>query len=170
MEKTLEIINKMKKEGLYSSYAIGGGIAALFYIEPITTFDLDIFIILPGSTKKIISLEPIYSWLKRQGYKPDKEQVQIEGIPVQFIPAYNDLIKDAVVNATLKKYGNVSTQVLLPEYLVAIMLQTFRPKDKERLIVFLDKYEVSQGLLGSILSKHNLTHAYNKFLGRYYDK
>ena len=94
MEKTLEIINKMKKEGLFSSYAIGGGIAALFYIEPITTFDLDIFIILPEGTKKIISLAPIYSWLKQQGYKPDNEQVMIEGIPVQLIPTYNDLIKE----------------------------------------------------------------------------
>jgi hypothetical protein len=170
MEQTLEIINKMKKEGLFSSYAIGGGIAALFYIEPITTFDLDIFIILTEDTKKIISLAPIYSWLKQQGYKPEKEQVMIEGIPVQLIPTYNDLIKDGVLNASKRKYGKVTTMVLLPEYLIAIMLQTMRPKDIERLIAIFDNYKVSQELLDSILSKHNLTTVYKKFMGRYYGK
>jgi len=49
MEQTLKIINLMQEEKLFATYAIGGGIAALFYIEPITTFDLDIFIILPES-------------------------------------------------------------------------------------------------------------------------
>lgn len=166
----MEIINKMQNEGLYSSYAIGGGIAALFYIEPITTFDLDIFIILPESTKKIISRAPIYSWLKQEGYKPDKEQVMIEGIPVQLIPTYNDLIKDGVLNASKRKYGKVTTRVLIPEYLIAIMLQTMRPKDKERLITIFDNYNVSQELLDSILSKHKLTTVYKKFMGRYYGK
>ena len=170
MEKALKIINKMQKEGLYSLYAIGGGIAALFYIEPITTFDLGIFIILPESTKKVVSLAPIYSWLRRQGYKPTKEQVLIEGVPVQFIPPYNDLIKESVLNAAQKKYGQVRTRVLLPEYLIAIMLQTLRPKDKERLIAFFDKYEVSQKLLDSILVKYHLTNSYKKFIVRYYGK
>ena len=32
MEKAIQVVNQMKSEGLFSSYAIGGGIAALFYI------------------------------------------------------------------------------------------------------------------------------------------
>ena len=45
MEKTIGIINGMREEKLFEQYAIGGGIAAVFYIEPVMTFDLDIFIL-----------------------------------------------------------------------------------------------------------------------------
>jgi hypothetical protein len=34
MRKTLEIINELKQKGFITDYAIGGGIATLFYIEP----------------------------------------------------------------------------------------------------------------------------------------
>lgn len=37
----------MTKDNYIKDYAIGGGIAAIYYIEPILTYDLDIFIILP---------------------------------------------------------------------------------------------------------------------------
>ena len=70
MEHTLNIIHLMQQEGLFTTYAIGGGIAALFYIEPITTFDLDIFVILPGSSERVISLSPLYAWLEKKGYRP----------------------------------------------------------------------------------------------------
>ena len=163
MEKTLKIINQMRKDGLFSHYAIGGGIAALFYIEPLTTFDLDIFIILPEQKSPLVSLTPIYKWLKKRGYKAEKEQITIEGIPVQFIPVYNDLIEDAVKDAAEKPYKKISTYVLKPEYLVAIMLQTFRPKDRERLVRFFEQAKISEKILKPILEKHKLVPVYNKF-------
>ncbi len=46
MKKTIEIINELKSKKLIDDYAIGGGIGALFYIEPFLTYDLDIFIII----------------------------------------------------------------------------------------------------------------------------
>ncbi len=42
MEKTLQIINQMQKENVFEKYMLGGGIAAIFYIEPVTTFDLPV--------------------------------------------------------------------------------------------------------------------------------
>ncbi len=65
MEKTLHLINKMQKEGLFQKYAIGGGIATLFYIEPVATFDLDIFIILSDETESLVSLSHLYQWLQK---------------------------------------------------------------------------------------------------------
>ena len=40
MKKTPKVINELKERGLIDDYAIGGGIAALFYIEPFLTYDL----------------------------------------------------------------------------------------------------------------------------------
>jgi len=171
MDKALKIINKMKKEGLFSTYAIGGGIAALFYIEPVTTFDLDIFIIMPDEqSKQLLSLSPVYTWLDKHGYKPQKEQVLIEGVPVQFIPVYNDLVKSAVIDSIDKKYGQTATRVLRPEYLIAIMLQAYRPKDRDRLLKFFEESDYSEERLHSILVKHNLKEAYNNFWRQYYGK
>lgn len=168
MEKTLKIINQMQEEGLFSTYAIGGGIAALFYIEPIATFDLDIFVIISEPSGDIVTLSSLYEWLEKRGYKPQNEQIVIEGVPVQFIPVYNDLVKDAVDEAVEHKYANTQTKVLKPEHLIVIMLQTFRPKDKDRLIRFLDESDISGELLDSILMKHGLKDTFDKFRSQYY--
>lgn len=169
MEKTLSVINSMHKQGLFQKYAIGGGIATLFYIEPVATFDLDIFIILPENKALLVSLSPLYEWLKDKGHKPVNEQVVVEGIPVQFIPVYNELVKEAVLNAVEKKYEKIRTFVLRQEYLVAIMLQTNRPKDRERVFKMLDECEISKELLDQILERHGLKNAYSDFRRKFYE-
>jgi len=163
MEKTLRIINQMQQEGIFQQYAIGGGIAAIFYIEPVVTFDLDVFVILPEQNDILLSLSPIYDWLHKKGYSDINEQILIEGIPVQFIPVYNELVREAVENAEKKEYNKVDTFVIKPEYLLVIMLQTNRPKDKERIIVMLEEAKLSVDLLERILVKYNLKNQFNKF-------
>ncbi|MBN1127407.1 MAG: hypothetical protein JXA71_00370 [Chitinispirillaceae bacterium] len=170
MEKALRVIASAQSEGLFSSYAIGGGIAALFYIEPVATFDLDVFIIPPETTGPITSLSPIYSWMEKRGYQPLNEQISIEGIAVQFIPVYNNLVKDGVLNAIDKKYGNADARVLRPEYLVAIMLQTFRPKDKDRIVKFLEQTNLDGILLDTLLQKYNLLQVFENFRKQYDDR
>jgi len=160
----------MHKEGLFKKYAIGGGIASLFYIEPIATFDLDIFVILPESEGALLSLSPLYDWLREKKYKLVKEHIIIEGIPVQFIPVYNDLVKEAVLKAVRKKYEGIGTFVLKPEYLMAIMLDTNRAKDRERIIKMLYEAEISSDLLKKILNAHGLIKAYNNFRKKFYEK
>lgn len=169
MEKVIHIIDRAREDGLFSAYAVGGGIAALFYIEPVATFDLDVFIIIPSeTTSSLVSLSPIYSWLEKHGYKPLKEQVIIEGIAVQFIPVFNDLVKDAVLNALDKKYGDTIVKVISPEYLVAIMVQTNRPKDKDRILKFLQQAGLDSCLLDSILQKYSLAPVFEKLKKDYY--
>jgi hypothetical protein len=170
MEKTLKIINQMQKEGVFKKYSIAGGIAAIFYIEPITTFDLDIFVILNDDKSDIISLSPIYQWIEKKGYQVQNEQIVMEGIPVQFIPVYNLLIHEAVENAVEKKYKGTTTYVLRAEYLFAIMLQTHRPKDVDRMIKFLDQVKMSDELIKKILIKYQLNDQFNSFMKKYYEK
>jgi len=159
----------MHKEGLFKKYAIGGGIASLFYIEPIATFDLDIFVILPESEEVLLSLSPLYDWLRERKYKLVKEHIVIEGIPVQFIPVYNELVKEAVLKAVRKKYESISTFVLKPEYLMAIMLDTNRAKDRERIIKMFDEAEISADLLKTISNAHGLIKAYNNFIKKFHE-
>lgn len=109
MEKTLKVFNELEKTGLIRRYVIGGGIAVLFYAEPILTYDLDVFCLLPvclppaagrpAERGGLITLSPIYEYLQKKGYSVQEEHIVIEGIPVRFIPAYNELVEEAVEKA-----------------------------------------------------------------------
>lgn len=158
MRKTLQIINQLEKEGVIERYALGGATALLFYAEPALTFDVDVFIFLPGdrNSSRLIDLGPIYKTLEAKGYSAKKEHIMIEGIPVQFIPVYNELVKEAVEQATLKDYQGVKVRVVKIEYLMAIMMDTNRPKDRERITQLLGQVKWDKKLLHKILKSHLL--------------
>ena len=159
MEKALKIIKELKEKKVLKDYSIGGGIAALYYIEPLLTYDLDIFFI--PIEDSIDVLAPIYKYLQEKGYKTKKEHVLIEGVPVQFIPVYNELVEEAVRCSVEVKYGRIKTKVLGLEYLVAVMLQTYRPKDRERLVRVFEEAKIDLKLLKKILKKYGL---YDKYV------
>jgi hypothetical protein len=50
MRRTLEVLNELEKESVFSRYAIGGAMAATFYTEPVLTFDLAVFVVLSRGT------------------------------------------------------------------------------------------------------------------------
>ena len=168
MEKTLKVLNGLERKALIERYAIGGGIAALFYAEPFLTYDMDVFVFLPTSKSKLVLLSPIYDYLKEKGYREDKEHVIIEGVPVQFIPAYNALVEEAVAKAKEVKYRRIKTRVLRPEHLLAIMLQTDRPKDRARMTPFLEETRMNQGELTKIIKRHKLNEKWDRFRKQVY--
>ena len=44
MEKVIQVLNRMQADGVIEKFAIGGGIAAIRYLEPYLTDDIDVFI------------------------------------------------------------------------------------------------------------------------------
>src|SRR5438093_11970504 len=112
MEKTLRVLNDLERAGVVSRYAIGGAMAATFYVEPVLTFHLDVFIVLPGTSGALLTLSPLYEALRAQGYREEKECVNIEGVPVQFLPAYNELEQEALAEGRELMYGPTATRVL----------------------------------------------------------
>lgn len=168
MEKTLKVLNELQRKGIVEKYAIGGGIAIIFYMEPVLTFDLDVFVFLPKTQGEIITVSPIYEFLRKKGYKTHQEHISIEGVPVQFIRAYNDLVEEAVKEARETKYKRTKTRVLRAEHLLAIMLQTNRPKDKARMTQLLEEAEIDMDYLAEILGRHGLRKKWDQFKRRFY--
>jgi len=156
MEGVLKILNEFEREGKVSRYAIGGAIAATFYIEPFVTFDLDVFVVLPQTQGVLLTLGPLYRALESKGCVAKGEYMNIEGTPVQFLPAHNPLIDEALEEASEVLYGETPTRVLRPEHLLAIMIQTGRPKDRQRFASFLEQVELDAGSLQAILERHRL--------------
>jgi hypothetical protein len=112
MEKTLRVINSLESEGVIGRYAIGGAVGLLFYTEPAVTYDLDIFCYLPY-TGTLIDLGPLYKRLAALGYQATPEEhVNIEGIPVQFLPPTTNLVQEALDNSVKKSFADVSTEEL----------------------------------------------------------
>ena len=161
MDKALRVIKDMARQGIIKAYAIGGGIAATYYIEPVLTYDLDIFFI-PAS-EGLDVLATIYEYARERGFSAEAEAILIEGFPVQFIPAYNDLVREAVENAATLKYRDVEARVVTAEYLAAIALQTGRAKDRERLVRLLEDAVIDRAVLGRILDFFGLTDKFKKF-------
>lgn len=85
---------------------------------------------------------------------------------MKFLPAYNDLVTEALSNKSEIELYGVKTFILKPEYLMAIMLQTNRPKDRERLLKFLKEAEYSKENFEDILERFNLKRLYSEFRKR----
>jgi len=170
MDKTLKVINQMKEDRVIRDYAIGGAIAVMFYTEPIVTVDLDIIFIPIDEEKSTLDpISPVYKYLEERGYEPYKEYIMIEGIPVQFIPVFNELVLEAVTKADEVKYEGVETKVLKPEYIIAIYIQLNRRKDREKIALLFEQEEIDEALLQDILRRHNLLEKYKKTRRWYYE-
>lgn len=163
MERALEVINNLEAEGIIGRYAIGGAMAAVFYTEPVATFDLDIFVAFTPTDSGLISLSPLYEALARRGYRESGECVEIEGVPVQFLPAYNDLVKEALARAVEIHYGDIPARVLRAEHLIAIALQTGRPKDRVRVAMLRAQAQLDMAVLDDILKRHGLTEKWQEW-------
>lgn len=157
MKETLKIINRMVKDGVIKEYAIGGAVAAIYYLEPFDTADLDIFIQVHAADDDLMPLAPIYDYLSKRGYQPKGESIYVEGLPVQFLPVFNPLTKEAVERAQTIKFARVAARVMRPEHLVAIMLDTGRPKDYLRINMFLEQGALNLRQLQAVLRRHGLT-------------
>jgi predicted nucleotidyltransferase len=135
----------MVTDKVIENYAIGGAIAAIFYIEPFATSDVDVFIPMPVSAGNLLSLSPIYEYLASLGYLPNKEHsesIDIENWPVQFLPAFDELINESLQNAKTFDVDGVRVKVMPPEHLVVIMLRTGRAKDLARVEMFIEQEKV----------------------------
>jgi len=156
VKRTLEVLNELEREGVFTRYAIGGAMAATFYTEPVLTFDLDVFVLLQSSATGLVSLAPIYDALRTRGYKEEQECILIEGVPVQFLPAYNALIEEALAQAREIDYEDVPARVVRAEHLIAICLQTGRAKDRARVAMLREQAHLDHELLADILNRHQL--------------
>ena len=133
--------------------------AIAFWSEPVSTFDVDVFVLLPPTSGPIVSLEPIYGWASKRGYTIQQEHIVMGGIPVQIIPAHNALAEDAVREAATLDMDGLDVQVIRPEYLIALYLEPSARTRKrlERVATLLEESDVDRPRLDALLKKYNLT-------------
>ena len=164
IQQVIATINQMCDAGVIDRYAIGGAVGATFYLEPVATLDVDIFISFqPVPGQLIISLQPIFSYLKGLGHRVEGEYVVIADWPVQFLPPANALVEEALDQAVKMVVDETPTHVFSAEHLAAVALQTGRAKDKARLLQFTEAGVLDEERFRVILMKHGLNQAWRKF-------
>jgi hypothetical protein len=167
-QAALKVINEMQGAGVIGKYAIGGAVAATFYIEPTATYDIDIFIPfekVPGSS--FVSLGHVFNYLQTLGYKTSGAHFLIAGWQVQFLPADDALYNEALLQAVETQVGVIKTWIMTAEHLMAIALKTGRGKDLIRLEQFVRHNVFNSDKLNQILTRHNLVEKWQQFNDKY---
>ena len=163
MELALKILNEMQAADLVKQHAIGGAMAAYFYSEAVVTEDLDAFVLLAQPATGLLTLTPVYEFLKARGATERREHLLLAGTLLQVIPAYDALTEEAVHQAAERRVGQTPTRVMRPEHLIAIALKTGRAKDHARVALLLEEADVDSVRLTEILERHQLIDRWNRF-------
>jgi len=162
MKETLAIIEQLHANGVIGPYAVGGAVGAAFYLEPVATLDVDVFVLFEPAPL-ILTLTPIYEACAKLGYHAEGGAVSIEGWPVQFLLASQPLVAEAVREAVTREADGLTTRAMTAEHLMAIALQTGRAKDHARLVMFVEAGIADMDRLRDILTRHSLLDGWAKF-------
>src|ERR1035441_4060585 len=120
----------MQSDGVIERYAIGGAVGATFYLEPMATLDVDIFVTFRSEAgSAILSPQPLFDYLKARGGTVQGEYIVIAGWPVQFLPPTGPLVEEALRDAVTSDVESTPARVFTAEHLAAVALQTGRAKD-----------------------------------------
>ena len=162
IQEVIDLANHMEADSVIERYAIGGAVGATFYLEPVATLDVDIFVVMP-QLGVLLSLRPIFDYLIARGGTVEGEYIVVAGWPVQFLPPSGALVEEALAQAVTKNVAGTSARVFTAEHLVAIALQTGRAKDKARLLQFIEAEILDLERFGAILTRHHLEDAWRRF-------
>jgi hypothetical protein len=163
IRKTIDVINQLEGDRVIERYAIGGAVGATFYLEPVATLDVDVFVMFRPQGGLIINPQPVFDYLKSHGGGMEGEYVVIEGWPVQFLPAETPLLAEALQEAVEKSVQGTRVRVFTAEHLAAVALQTGRAKDKGRVLQFVEAGMLDSDRFREIISRHNLEETWKKF-------
>ena len=167
VKQTFQVLLQLRDEGALARFAVGGAIAASFYIEAVATEDLDIFAFLQPSPGGRVVRTPLYDRLKALGATVEDEHVLIHGWPVQILPAYAPLVEEAVRDAREQAFEGLSAPVVTADHLCAIALQTGRPKDFPRVYSLLEAGCVTSTKLRQLIQAHGLQERWKLYARRY---
>jgi hypothetical protein len=150
----LRAANGLVAAKLIEDWALGGALAAIYYVEPFTTYDADIFFI-PTDKGLTAGIPAIYAHLQSQGWQVEREHLVVRGFPVQFLAA-SGLTEEAVREAERIEFEGVPAKVFRAEHIVAIAASVGRPKDKARIEQLLQQADLDKTKLENILQRHKL--------------
>lgn len=158
-------LNNLVNQKIIGDYAIAGGYAAIYHGMPSFTYDLDVLVLLGNDN----DYHNIYNYYRERNNKIEDVFIYIEDMPVQFLPNYiSPLFDEAIKEAEQIEVDGILSKVVTVEYLIALLLMAFRPKDKIRVIELANSANIEK--LKQILGRfgdeqHPLSKRFEQVLG-----
>jgi hypothetical protein len=168
VKEVVQLVNELQSAGIIQNYALFGAIAQMRYTQPVITFDVDVLIGL-GAPERMDVLSSVYQFCAEKGYRPEGEAIRVGAWPVQFLPAYNALTREALELAEQSEIEGMPARVVAADYLAAIALDTGRAKDYERLLALLESGKVTRERVEALAVRHGLGEVWQRFAKRFLD-
>jgi len=166
MDKVAVLLNEMVEQGIIDDYAVFGAVAQMRYTEAVVTMDADILVAL-ADPDKLDVLSTIYAFCRERGYLPEGEAVRVGDWPVQFIPAFSKLTREAIRDAEIGDLDGIPLRVIRADYLAVIALSVGRAKDFARVLALREVGAVADKEISDLAMRHNLTTEWNLFKERF---
>ena len=166
MRVVAELLNNMRASGVIVEYALFGAVAQMRYTEPVATLDADVLVAVPAP-EKLDVLSSIYAFCAARGFLAEGEAIRVGAWPVQFVPVFSDLTREALEEAETADFEGTPLRVVRPDHLAVIALSVGRTKDHLRILSLLESGTVGREDLARLAARHGLRDAWNAFEERY---
>jgi hypothetical protein len=166
VKEIAQLMNDMLAAGVISDYALFGALAQIRYTEPVATLDADVLVGVPPP-ERVDLLSPLYEFCAKRGYIPRGEAIQVGDWPLQLIPAFDGLTREAMENAESADFEGVPLRVVGADYLAVIALSVGRAKDHARVLALLESGSVTRDGIAALAGRHGLAQVWKKFEVRF---
>lgn len=166
MRELAELLNEMVDKGVIKNYAIFGAMAQIRYAEPVATLDIDVLVGV-SEAERIDILKGIYSYCEKKGYRTEGVAIRVGTWPVQFVPIFSELTRDAMEQAETADFENVPLRVVGAKYLAVIALSVGRAKDFARILALHEAGAVTWHEISTIANQYGLSHEWKRFKQRF---
>lgn len=141
-------LNGFKRRRIILDYAVIGAVAATAYMEPISTEDIDVVILVDTDEEYLQA----YGIIAEQAEAQEGMHYILGGVPIQLFPStIMPLYRDAVEQANKVRIDNVRTKVATAEHLIMLYLIANRQRDRLRVGYLIEDADESK--LQSLLEK-----------------
>ena len=168
MRELAELLNQMLQAGVVRDYAIFGATAQMRYTEPIATLDADVLVAVPAPDRLDV-LAPLYEFCAARGFRAEGESVRVGAWPVQFVPVFSRLTREAMEQADSADFDGIPLRVVRADHLAAIALSVGRAKDNARILALLEAGSVTGAEIAALAERHGLSAAWKRFEKRFLD-
>lgn len=159
----------MMADGVVSNYALFGAAAQIRYTEPVATLDADVLVAVP-SPERIDALADVYRYCRERGLSAEGEAIRVGAWPVQFVPAFDGLTREAMETAETADFEGVPFRVVRADHLAVIALSVGRAKDYARVLALLESGAVTTAAVRSLAERHGLGEGWTRFERRFLDE
>ena len=171
MREVAQLLNEMRAAGVVRNYALFGAMAQMRYTEAVATIDADVLVAVPAPADgRLDPLREIYEFCASKGYRPQGEAVAVGAWPVQFIPAFDGLTREAMEQADTADFDGQPMRVVQAAHLAAIALSVGRPKDYARVVALLDSGATTVDEVAGLAARHGLDDAWQSFRRKFIDE